>query len=115
MLRTAEVAYAASIGLLVAYNIRWKRVLDLVRRRKVRKLPVIKVEGTNKHDSNKFPNVILLHGMWHTASWYGPLQQHLADRGYLLRHFPFARRTLASWWFANRTRGRLGRDVEVLC
>eukprot|EP00542_Grammatophora_oceanica_P009385 CAMPEP_0194027824 /NCGR_PEP_ID=MMETSP0009_2-20130614/1872_1 /TAXON_ID=210454 /ORGANISM="Grammatophora oceanica, Strain CCMP 410" /LENGTH=325 /DNA_ID=CAMNT_0038666997 /DNA_START=24 /DNA_END=1002 /DNA_ORIENTATION=- len=80
-LRTAGIVYVASLGVLVAYNVRWKYLWSALVGRQPETLPVTKVDGQEGSNSNPVP-VILLHGMWHDASYYGRLQQLLSLNGY---------------------------------
>lgn len=82
-LKNVGIAYAASAGLLVAYNVRWKHLWGFIVGTEPKELPVVTVEGSAVQSSkNKDVSVVLLHGMWHDASYYQELQQLLARAGY---------------------------------
>jgi len=61
---------------LVVYNVRWKHV----RRRRPKILSVETVVAVEKKE--KTPPIILLHGMWHGAWYWKPLQRLLAEKGF---------------------------------
>ena len=79
-LKNLGIAYAAGAGLLVAYNVRWRHLYSFLVGGEPKKLPLVKVEGTSK--TKKSIPVVLLHGMWHDASWFHELQVTLQKAGY---------------------------------
>jgi len=82
-LRSAAAVYVLAAGALVAYNIRWNYISTLFKKNKPKRLPVTKVEG-NRHNVSKKrrPTVIMLHGMWHDATYFQDLQLYLQQHGY---------------------------------
>ena len=75
--------------ILIASNLRWKHIGDLFvssKKRQPKQLPVTVVEGDSpkeKNDSTKKKIiVVLLHGMWHNASYFSNLQKILKQNGY---------------------------------
>ncbi|KAL3938537.1 MAG: hypothetical protein SGBAC_006572 [Bacillariaceae sp.] len=91
-LKIIGTAYAISVGSLIACRLRWKFLIPcLLNKPSLRKLPVTKVnkiisdsDSSNNNDNGHAApiSLILLHGMWHDASFYAELQDILAVKGY---------------------------------
>lgn len=82
VLRTVGIAYTATSLALVAYNVRWRYLWRTIVGQKPRVLPVSQKNPNSSGCTDKKVVVVLLHGMWHDASFYARLQDLLADRGY---------------------------------
>ena len=82
-LKTGLIAYGVVAGALFAYNVRWRFIGDcFFGGSKPKILPIRKVEAATNKKSNNNVVIVLLHGMWHDASWYSKLQHRLQQRGY---------------------------------
>lgn len=82
LIKTGLFASGAVVGALVAYNVRWRYVGDCFFGRTPKNLPITKVEASLQKEKKSNVVIVLLHGMWHDASWYSKLQHLLQHRGY---------------------------------